>query len=127
MYNYALGFQGWEDGDYVMLAHEKLFTDQEFHSLVKEVLPAAIQKEKEDRSYADEDDEFGYLNFADLYRWVAELLCERFNFAPIKPHVAYIMNSNVNWCSTYHPLLVDKEYEEGPLAELVQIFRKHKD
>jgi hypothetical protein len=75
---YKVGYYGWEEHDYAVLAHESELTDRKLEKLVFSVVPDAIRNLKA-REYC-----FLHGFESELWREVVRLLCERHGFQNVE-------------------------------------------
>lgn len=114
MYSYEIGYGSYEDSNYIQLTHEKQFTEEEFdemvyacvESVMEEVkIQCAIPRKKLLNKTESEHpyigwycgyDESFHLNFEAIHELVAEYMCSKFDFKPLK----FQQRFNVfGWCN----------------------------
>lgn len=90
---YSVGYGSYEDSGAVLIEHEAKFSNAEFESMIAQVAPDAYRaayarEEEQKKEFKARYEEAGlpvepdrvFLTFANIYRDVAVLLCERFGF-----------------------------------------------
>lgn len=84
MFYYRLGIHGYESSDFVTLANEKEYTEEEFERCIVDVTPDCIKRYidyliREHKEFVD------IVKFNDIDHWVVAALCEKYGFHKITP------------------------------------------
>ena len=108
---YELGYDDYEGGDYILLSHEKEYTQKKFDDIVFECSLYAYIQCKKKYNYESDDkilvvscnDNELWINFDDLYDYICDMLIFEYGFKKIEANVKFnVFNEKLSEDITYH-------------------------
>lgn len=85
MHIYNIGYNSYEESEYVQLYHEKKFSQKEFENIVIEAVVSVLKKYKELKNSSVEDSRLkSRTTFQNMLFSVIEMLVKKFGFKEVK-------------------------------------------
>jgi len=121
MYYYSIGYNSYEDSDYIKLCHEKEFSQKEFSDMVLDCVNDVVLKLKEDFKNPKENKKYAWfydfyrfdhkpvLYFSSLYLIFAEVLCEKYLFEKTSEQTKFTFYGEGNIFDSENN--IDKEFK----------------
>lgn len=127
MYFYSIGYSSYEDSDYIALIHKEKYSDNEFFDIIYSSIPFVAEKLKADILLDDSEYDWFYnhydkmlnINFGFLYKIIAEILIEKFEFEKIEYQSELIL---FGWPNVMQEK--DWDYDNPKYNKIAELIRK---